>query len=145
MITNNTLHCSTWVFICICNTNYGSDFFSLNNIVLALFGSAELLADSGLSDTSAGHGDHLAQPDSDNQVLPGQARMVLAQNYPSQTAVRLAMEEARDAGAKILVEASSTFWGGYHGVFADPDGHIWELAHNPFFPLAPDGSVDLPE
>ena len=51
---------------------------------------------------------------------------------------------AEDAGARILKPAAETFWGGYSGYFADPDGHPWEIAHNPFWPIADDGNVTLP-
>jgi uncharacterized protein len=129
-------------------------FFSLNNIVLAVFGADHLFSDSGLTRAPSTTGaTEAAQPKynqalssqaQSNQALPGQARIVLAQNYPSEMAVRQAMNEAQEAGARILVQPTSTFWGGFHGVFADPDGHVWELAHNQFFPLAPDGSVELP-
>ena len=113
-------------------------FFSLNNLVLALFGENALVKDSGLVPQQQEQ--RALQPDA---IKP--PRIVLAQNYPSETAVRQAMDEAVNAGGRQLVAPETTFWGGYHGVFADPDGHVWELAFNPFFPLAPDGSVDLPE
>lgn len=54
------------------------------------------------------------------------------------------IEEARAAGARIGREPGETSWGGYSGVFVDPDGHPWEVAHNPGFPLADDGSIRLP-
>lgn len=53
------------------------------------------------------------------------------------------MAEAEQAGASILKRPAKTFWGGYSGHFADPDGHIWEVAHNPFFPLDEAGIVML--
>lgn len=58
--------------------------------------------------------------------------VVLAHNEPSKEAVDAAMEEARAAGAEILVEAKDVFWGGYSGYFKDPDGHVWSIAWNPF-------------
>ena len=54
------------------------------------------------------------------------------------------IEEARQGGAEISREPAETFYGGYAGVFRDPDGHAWEVAHNPGFGLRPDGSVVLP-
>ena len=53
------------------------------------------------------------------------------------------MDDARAAGAQIAREAAETFWGGYSGVFADPDGHPWEVAHNPHWTLHHDGSISL--
>jgi uncharacterized glyoxalase superfamily protein PhnB len=53
------------------------------------------------------------------------------------------IEEARTAGATIAREPAETFWGGYSGVFVDPDGHPWEVAHNPHWTLEEDGSVRL--
>jgi uncharacterized glyoxalase superfamily protein PhnB len=55
------------------------------------------------------------------------------------------MAKAKAAGARILKSADKTFWGGYNGYFADPDGHVCEVAHNPFWPLEEDGRVKLPE
>lgn len=138
-------------------------FFSLNNIVLALFNEDSLAADSGFGSAMVGSAvvrnptaDTVRRPAGD---IPGQAirqeaspasdivppRIVLAQNYPSESAVRQAMDEAVTAGGRMLVAPEKTFWGGYHGIYADPDGHVWELAHNPFVSLAPDGSVALPD
>jgi uncharacterized glyoxalase superfamily protein PhnB len=54
------------------------------------------------------------------------------------------MTAAASAGATISHPAAETFWGGYAGGFVDPDGHTWEIAHNPFWELADDGSVRLP-
>ena len=69
--------------------------------------------------------------------------MTLAYNARSPAEVDRVMEEARAAGATITREAGDTFWGGYAGAFADPDGHPWEIAHNPHWTIEPDGSVRL--
>lgn len=61
--------------------------------------------------------------------------VVLAHNEPSKEVVDKVIEEARTAGAVILKEPQDTFWGGYSGYFADPDGHTWEVAYNPFTDL----------
>jgi hypothetical protein len=55
------------------------------------------------------------------------------------------MAKAEAAGARILKQAAKTFWGGYSGYFADADGHVWEIAFNPFWRLEEDGRVDLQE
>ena len=55
------------------------------------------------------------------------------------------LDEAKAAGAKLLKPASEAFWGGYSGYFADPDGYAWEVAWNPFFQIAADGSIKLPD
>ena len=65
----------------------------------------------------------------------------LAHNCRSKEEVNATMEEARAAGAKILIEPRDTFWGGYDGYFADPDGHLWEVAWNPFWTVKDDGSI----
>jgi uncharacterized glyoxalase superfamily protein PhnB len=54
------------------------------------------------------------------------------------------MAKAEAAGAYILKPAAKTFWGGYNGYFADLDGHVWEIAHNPFWPLDENGHIELP-
>ena len=69
--------------------------------------------------------------------------MTLALNVRSPVEVDAAIEEARTAGARIAREPAETFWGGYSGVFVDPDGHPWEVAHNPHWTLGADGSVTL--
>jgi hypothetical protein len=69
--------------------------------------------------------------------------VTLAHNVGSPGEVDAVMDEARSAGATIGRDAATTFWGGYSGVFIDPDGHPWEVAHNPGWHLGPDGSVQL--
>jgi predicted lactoylglutathione lyase len=106
-------------------------FLALNNIVLALFGRAALAHDCGLD----------ADVRRDMASFPGFA---LAQNYGSEAAVDRAFDHAIAAGGRKLVEPQRAAWGGYHGIFADPDGHIWELAFNPIMELAADGTLNLP-
>jgi uncharacterized glyoxalase superfamily protein PhnB len=55
------------------------------------------------------------------------------------------MATAESAGARILKQATKTAWGGYNGYFADPDGHVWEVAFNPHWPLSEGGLIELPE
>ncbi len=73
----------------------------------------------------------------------GWGGVTLAYNVRSPAEVDAVLDEARLAGARIGREGADTFWGGYSGVFVDPDGHPWEVAHNPFWTLADDGSVSL--
>jgi uncharacterized protein len=81
----------------------------------------------------------------DGAAEPGAFRGVaLAINVESTDAVDAAFVTARDAGARIVKEPEVTEWGGYQGYFADPDGHLWEVAHNPFWPLGADGLPQLP-
>ena len=61
--------------------------------------------------------------------------MALAWNCRSEAEVDAAIERARNAGGSVPKTGQKTFWGGYAGYFADPDGHLWEVAHNPGFPL----------
>ncbi len=68
----------------------------------------------------------------------------MARNVGTKAEVDGALEAARAAGAKILKPAQETFWGGYSGYFADPDGHPWEMGHNPHWKLDPEGRVVLP-
>lgn len=69
----------------------------------------------------------------------GAGRMTLGHNVAAKEDVTLLMSKAKEAGAKILKPAQDVFWGGYHGYFADPEGHIWEIAHNPFSLLGSNG------
>ena len=103
-------------------------FYQMNGLVLGLFGKADLAADQGRPDATLGTG-----------------AITLAQNFATVAEVDSAYAAALAAGATPLKAPEKVFWGGYSGYFADPDGHVWELAMNPFWPLAPDGSLTLPE
>lgn len=104
-------------------------FFRTAGSVLAIWGAADLQADAGA-----------AAP-----APPGAFRGVsLAINVADRTAVDAALEIARRAGARIVKQAAAADWGGYQGYFADPDGHLWEVAHNPGWPLGEDGLPQLP-
>jgi hypothetical protein len=101
-------------------------FFQLNGMVLGLWPRTLLAADARAVDGG------------------GWGGIALAQNQRSQEAVDAAVSAAVEAGATLLKAPEATDWGGYSGYVADPDGHPWELAHNPFWPLAEDGSLVLP-
>jgi uncharacterized glyoxalase superfamily protein PhnB len=73
----------------------------------------------------------------------GWGGVTFANNLGSPAEVDATIEKARAAGARIAREPGETFWGGYAGVFVDPDGHPWEVAHNPHWSLRDDGSVNL--
>jgi uncharacterized protein len=75
--------------------------------------------------------------------LGGWGGVTLAHNVASPAEVDRVIDEARAAGAIIGREPAETFWGGYSGVFLDLDGHPWEVAHNPGWPLGPDGAITL--
>lgn len=70
----------------------------------------------------------------------GQGASTFAYNVRDKTDVAPLMQRAESAGARVLKPAQDVFWGGHHGYFADPEGHIWEIAHNPFSPLRDDGA-----
>jgi len=74
----------------------------------------------------------------------GWGGVTLAHNVASPAEVDAVIDEAGHAGARIAREGAQTFWGGYSGVFVDPDGHPWEVAHNPHWTLSEDGSIVLP-
>ena len=74
----------------------------------------------------------------------GWGGVTLAHNVATTAEVDAVIEEARAAGAEIAREGAETFWGGYSGAFLDPDGHAWEIAHNPHWTLGADGSITLP-
>jgi catechol 2,3-dioxygenase-like lactoylglutathione lyase family enzyme len=100
-------------------------FFQAGGMVIALWGRAQLAEDSGAEDAS------------------GWGGVTLAHNVRSPAEVDSVLAEAEAAGATIPRPGGETFWGGYSGVFVDPEGHPWEVAHNPHWTLAPDGSVSL--
>ena len=78
-------------------------------------------------------------------IWTGNGGIAVAQNLASEAEVDAMMALAEEAGAQILKVAAKTFWGGYDGYFADPDGHVWEIAYNPFWELTAGGSVRLPD
>jgi uncharacterized protein len=102
-------------------------FFQANGVVLVLWSRDKLAADMGVRDGGARWGG-----------------IALAHNVGSDEEVDRVIEQARANGAEICRAPAPTFYGGYAGAFRDPDGHVWEVAHNPGFGLNGDGSVALP-
>ena len=102
-------------------------FYQINGMALGLFGRDALAKDQGRPDAKLGTG-----------------AVTLAQNFESEAEVDTAFTAAIAAGATVLKAPEKVFWGGYSGYYSDPDGHVWELAHNPFWPLNADGSLTLP-
>jgi len=100
-------------------------FFQANGLIIALWDRGLLAADSGVDDGGGWGGVTLAY----NVRSPGEVDQVIA--------------EARAAGATIPREPGTTFWGGYSAVFVDPDGHPWEVAHNPGWVVHDDGRTTL--
>ncbi|MCF3973042.1 VOC family protein [Paracoccus salsus] len=106
----------------------GVVFYQMRGAVLALFGRDDLAADQGRDPADLGTG-----------------AVTLAQNCTDDTQTDKVFQAALDAGATCLKRPEKVFWGGYSGYFADPEGHVWEIATNPFWPLADDGSLTLPD
>lgn len=102
-------------------------FIQLKGTVLALFSRSALAADAGVEDTP-----------------PGFSGVTLAHNVSSPAGVDAVIRYAVSCGARLVKPPETVFWGGYSGYVADPDGHLWEIAHNPFFPLDEQGHVQLP-
>jgi len=100
-------------------------FFQAPGMIVALWDRARLAEDSAVVDAG------------------GWGGVTLAYNARSDDEVDAVMTEARSAGATIGREAGTTFWGGYAGVFIDPDGHPWEVAHNPGWSIDDEGRVSL--
>jgi predicted lactoylglutathione lyase len=101
-------------------------FFQAGGMIVALWSRANLAEDSGVEDPG------------------GWGGITLAHNVRSPAEVDAVIEEAREAAATISREPAQTFWGGYSGMFVDPDGHPWEVAHNPRWTVRDDGSIELP-
>ena len=100
-------------------------FFQAGGMIVALWGRDELAADSVVEDAG------------------GWGGVTLAHNVRSPAEVDDVLAQAEAAGATIGRPGAETFWGGYSGVFVDPEGHPWEVAHNPHWTLAADGSITL--
>ncbi len=102
----------------------GVVFYDLGGMKMGLFGLESLAEDQGRPGAARGTG-----------------AVTLAQNFDSREAVDAAYARALDCGATPLKAPEAVFWGGYSGYYADPDGHVWEVAHNPFWPLDSDGAL----
>jgi catechol 2,3-dioxygenase-like lactoylglutathione lyase family enzyme len=100
-------------------------FFQAGPLVFSLWGRKQLADESGAEDGG------------------GWGGVTLAHNVRSPEEVDAVLAEAERAGGRISKPAEAMFWGGYAGTFVDPDGHPWQVAHNPYWPLGADGSVSL--
>jgi predicted lactoylglutathione lyase len=104
-------------------------FFDTEGAILAVYGRDALAADARVTAGAQG----------------GFSGVALAVNLETPADVDALIEKAIAAGAKVTSPASVTEWGGYTGYFTDPDGHLWEVAHNPAWPIGPDGRPQLPK
>jgi catechol 2,3-dioxygenase-like lactoylglutathione lyase family enzyme len=105
----------------------GIAFFQAGSLAFALFPRADLAEDANVPAAGSGF-----------------KAFSLAHNVASEAAVLALLDEAVAAGASLVRPADKVFWGGFRGYFADPDGFLWEVCHNPFVTLAADGSIRLP-
>jgi uncharacterized protein len=110
-------------------TNAGPEddvvFFQAGGMIVGLWGRDQLAEDCGVEDTG------------------GFGGIALAHNVGSPAEVDAVLAQAQAAGATVPRAGAATFWGGYSGVFLDPDGHPWEVAHNPHWTLGANGSISL--
>jgi predicted lactoylglutathione lyase len=100
-------------------------FFQAGGIIVGLWGRDELATDSGVEDSG------------------GWGGITLAHNVRSPAEVDAVIDEAERAGARVPRRGAETFWGGYSGLFVDPDGHPWEVAHKPGWTVGDDGATRL--
>ena len=107
-------------------SNSDVTFFQAGGMILGLYGRAALAADAGVTDST-----------------PGFSGIALAYNGRDKAEVDAVLAEAVAAGGTLVKAAEDVFWGGYSGYFADPDGHLWEVAWNPSFPITSDGTITL--
>ncbi|WP_119303313.1 VOC family protein [Dongia deserti] len=102
-------------------------FFQCGGVIFGLWSRDSLVEDAGIKAPGSGF-----------------SNVTIAHNVRRKEEVDTTLQEAEQAGATILKPASETFWGGYTGYFADPDGFAWEVAWNPGFTILDDGSIKLP-
>ncbi|MHA1570810.1 MAG: VOC family protein, partial [Alphaproteobacteria bacterium] len=105
----------------------GISFFQCGSVAIALYPKSELAKDANVQLDDRGSG-----------------TFTIAYNTRTKGEVNTVLEEAKSAGAEIVKPAEEAFWGGYSGYFRDLDGHLWEIAWNPGFPLDDKGAVHLP-
>lgn len=105
----------------------GVAFFQMGGMILALWPRSELAKDAGLEAQRCDF-----------------AGFALAYNTRSEAEVYHVLAAAERAGGRIVKPAQQAFWGGVQGYFADTEGHLWEVAHNPGFPLDAEGNISLP-
>jgi catechol 2,3-dioxygenase-like lactoylglutathione lyase family enzyme len=108
------------------NDNPSVAFYQLPGMILALWSAAALAEDAGVPAARSGF-----------------SGLSLAINQRSPAEVDAVLREAEATGGRVLKPGQQTFWGGYSGYFADPDGHLWEVAHNPFWSLDAEGRISL--
>lgn len=106
----------------------GVVFFQAGGMIVSLWSRRELAKDAGVPDSK-----------------PGFSGITLAYNTRRKEDVESVLAEAERAGGRVVKTAQPAFWGGHYGFFADPDGFLWEVAWNPDFPIASDGSIRLPD
>jgi len=109
----------------------GITWFQTSGTWLGLFGHDALAEDVGIEATP-------------QHELPAYRGVTLAICLASTDAVDRAFALVQEVGGRLVKPAEKTPWGGYSGYFADPDGHLWEIAHNPFFPLDEHGRIEIP-
>lgn len=102
-------------------------FFQVGSIVFALFGRDSLADDAKMSPVGAG--------------FPG---FSISHNVGSESEVESTLQEAVTAGGQLVRPGEKAHWGGFRGYFTDPDGFLWEVCYNPFFPLDEQGFIHLP-
>jgi catechol 2,3-dioxygenase-like lactoylglutathione lyase family enzyme len=105
----------------------GVVFFDLNGVVFALWPHDDLAKDMGVAADS----------------VPAYRGYALAHNVRSEAEVDAIFTQLETKGARIVKQPQKTFRGGYSGYFSDPDGHTWEIAHNPFWTIRKDGRVSM--
>ncbi len=103
------------------------EFFQMGGVILGLFRRKDAEVDSGVA------------------FSEGMSRVYLAYNTRSDAEVDDVLALAEKAGGRIVKPAGKAFWGGWYGYFADPEGNLWEVAHNPAFPIDADGNISLPK
>ena len=104
-------------------------FFRMGSVLLGLYGRQALADDAGV----------------ENSLSTGFSGVAIAWNGRSEAEVDAALKTAVAAGGKLIKPAQKVFWGGYSGYFADPDGHLWEVAYNPFWTIDEAGAVIVPD
>lgn len=123
----------------------GVAFFQMGGLILALWPREEIARDAGIPQRNRTGREVIEVPQAVAEAAREFPGVTLAYNTRTEAEVAEVLTRAEKAGGRVLKSAARAFWGGVQGYFHDTEGNLWEVAHNPDFPIDAEGSISLPE